>query len=185
MTMSNKVSIYYFCVFFVLFASCNRKATKAIEKPTDVATVPTNPTPPPTPKTIDDKNVYEVINIRRTPCYGNCPVYEAKLMSNGKVYYNGTRAVDMIGNYEANADAERLKDLWKNIEQVKFFDFANKYPLDEKNQIADLPSCILTINDGKQKKRIEDNYDSPANLQWIEHEIETFFLQTTWTESKN
>jgi hypothetical protein len=185
MTMSNKVSIYYFCVFFVLFASCNRKTTKAIEKPIDVATVPTNPTPPTTPKVADDKNAYITISIRRTPCYGNCPVYEAKLMSNGKAYFSGTRGANYIGNHEATVDAERLKDLWKNIEQVKFFEFANKYPTDEKNQIADLPSCYTFVNDGKQKKQIEDNYDSPANLQWIEHEIDTFFDQLNWKKVEN
>jgi Domain of unknown function (DUF6438) len=180
MTKFNPISVYFFCAFFVLTASCNRKTTKITETTTNAPVVPTTPTVPIAPKTTDDATAYVVLSISRTACYGNCPVYEAKLMSNGKAYYNGMRAVDRIGTYETVVDAERLAELWKNIAQVKYFDFAAKYPTDEKYQIADLPSCITFVNDGKQSKTINNNNEAPANLQWIEHEIDTFFEHCTW-----
>jgi hypothetical protein len=182
----NKVSIYYFCVICVLLASCNRKTAKLIENPTNppivTTPIPTNTTPK---TTDDDKNAYVMFSIERTMCYGNCPVYEAKIMSNGKAYFKGSRGIEMVGNYESKVTAEQIKDIWHNVAQVDFFKFADRYPTDINNAIPDLPNTYTFVNDGKMSKKITDNYDSPANLQWFEHELETVFLQLNWTKIDN
>lgn len=183
MTKYYRLSIYYFCAFCVLFASCNRKATKVVVAPANTSTTPTQEVPTDVPVKADPSKVYVMYHIERTPCYGNCPVFEADIYSDRNVVYKGMRGVDKIGIYNAKISPEGLRQIQENLEQVKYFEFAERYPIDEKNKIEDLPSTITSVNNGKISRKIVNNYDSPANLQWFEHQLETVIMQLDLTKA--
>jgi hypothetical protein len=50
-------------------------------------------------KEIQKNCSYEKITMKRTACYGTCPVYTATLSVNGKAKYEGIKHVERIGKY--------------------------------------------------------------------------------------
>lgn len=183
MTMKAYIPIYYFCAFCVLLASCNRKAATVATNEARPNSTEVPMSKPESPKE-EDKNAYIQMSIEKTACFGKCPVYKARVMSNGKAYFQGTMNVDMIGNYEAQATAEQLKTLMENVHKINYFNLENRYPKDENHIIADLPYTYTYVSDGKQEKKIANNYDCPSDLTWFESELQTFFIQLDWKQVK-
>ncbi|MFZ4542539.1 MAG: DUF6438 domain-containing protein [Saprospiraceae bacterium] len=181
MNVCSRNLIYFFCVFCVLAASCNRKTTQKTKG--SQAAIPEKEVIVPKPQ--KDTGVYTVLQIERTICYGNCPVYTATLRSDGKALYVGSRSVELLGTYEAEVGKEQIAEILEKAKQVDFFKFADHYPLNRNNIIADLPYTYTTFCDGMKKKKISDNYDSPENLQWFEKELDIFFNQLTWKKTKD
>lgn len=188
MTNLGRLSVYYFCVICVLTASCNRKTTKAIENTTNSIPTKINENPTTTPKneaTNNDSKAYVVFSLEKSSCYGNCPVFQAQLMSDGRAIFNGIKSVDMIGTYKATVDKQKMQALIKNLSQADYFKFADYYPLNRDHTIVDLPNTTTTYNNGKLSKKITNNNDSPANLQWFETELGNFFMQLDWKKEEN
>ena len=46
----------------------------------------------------DTKEAGPVITFQRTPCFGTCPGYSMKVYTDGRVEYEGTRAVPLMEN---------------------------------------------------------------------------------------
>lgn len=55
---------------------------------------------------------YLVIMLKRTGCYGTCPVFEAKIFSDGQAIYDGVRHVERIGLFEASVDSIWIQRVW-------------------------------------------------------------------------
>lgn len=190
MTNLGRLSVYYFCVICVLFASCTRKATKITENPTN-STNPateTNVNSTATPKNNSNENTnkaYVVFSLEKGSCYGKCPTFEAQLMSDGKAIFKGLNNVELLGTYTSKVSKDKMDALIKNLNQAEYFKFADYYPLNRNHTIPDLPNTTTSYNDGKQLKKITNNTDSPANLQWFETELENFFMQLDWKKEEN
>lgn len=190
MTNLGRLSVYYFCVICVLIASCTRKATKITENTTNSTTTTTNSNvnnsvTPKNGSTDNETKNYIVFSLEKGSCYGKCPVFEAQLMSNGTAIFKGLRNVELVGNYAATVDKSKMEELIKNLNQADYFKFADYYPTNRDYTIPDLPNTTTSFNDGKQSKKIINNNDSPANLQWFETELENFFMQLDWKKIDN
>ena len=165
------------------FWGCTKKIKNTAIK---TETLEIKPAPSIEPKTdVSNKTVYEVLSIRRSACFGKCPAYEAKVMSDGTATFKGGNNVEKIGNYSCNVDKKEVTLLVEKAKKINYFTFQNRYPADRKNEIADLPFTFTSVNDGKTEKKIANNYDCPAELIDFEREIDTFFEKLNWKESKN
>ena len=167
------------------FLNCTKKVKDATTK---TETVEVKPAPVVVPEVIvSNKNVYEVFTIRRSACFGKCPTYEAKVMSDGTATFKGGNNVDKMGNYSCNVDKKEVALLVEKAKKINYFTFQNRYPADRKNEIADLPFTFTSVNDGRTEKKIANNYDCPAELIDFEREIDAFFEKLNWkaAEVKN
>ena len=164
------------------FLSCTKKIKDTAAK---TETVEVKPVPSTESKTdVSNKTVYEVFSIRRSACFGKCPTYEAKVMSDGTATFKGGNNVEKMGNYSCNVNKKEVTLLVERAKKINYFTFQNRYPADRKNEIADLPFTFTTVNDGKTEKKIANNYDCPAELIDFEKEIDAFFEKLNWRESK-
>ena len=64
--------------------------------------------------TIDNKKVL-LVGIKRGACYGTCPVYEMKIMSDGRVSYKGIVHVSKKGDYEGMLSKTELQELTEMV----------------------------------------------------------------------
>lgn len=173
--------VYFFCVFCVFNASCNRKTPVTAGGDTQNETRYNQ-----ADKTIkSDTGAYVLLQLERTGCYGNCPVYAVLLRSNGTAQFSGSKNVDLIGTYIAVAGKTEVTAIMDKLKQIDFFKFADHYPQNKNYIIPDLPYTYITANDGNKTKKVADNYDSPENLQWFEKELDEFFKQLKWTKIKD
>ncbi|GAB3804528.1 DUF6438 domain-containing protein [Virgibacillus kimchii] len=86
--------------------------------------------------------MFTKIFISRTPCYGECPVYDVIVNSNGKVSWNGLDFVYYAGVAEFNITKSKIQKIKRLLEAFDYRSFT--YP--EPDMFAtDQPSCITKV----------------------------------------
>ena len=170
----------------IAFLNCTKKIKNTPVKPETAEVKKSLPSSVIQPQP-SNETLYEVFSIRRTACFGKCPSYEAKVMSDGTAFFTGGNNVEKMGNHTAMADKNEINTLVEKARKINYFEFQNRYPSERKNEIADLPSTLTSINDGRTTKKITNNYDCPAELVDFEKEIDAFFDKLDWkvSETKN
>ena len=111
-----------------------------------------------------------LISIKKTACFGDCPVYDFYINKDGKAYFNGKENVVKSGKHEFELSEKELQSLLSKIKQSDFSKFKDSY---DNPRITDLASTYIFC-DGKQVKiRLWQNI--PDDLTDI-HEYATEFL---------
>ncbi len=169
----------------LLFIGCNRKKTKALEETTKIEEPKIQQAEPEQPTEIIETATEEttvkvetppvvalLISLKKTPCFGKCPVFEIQLFSDGKVNYKGDRFVEKIGLYEAQITAQEALDLVEEIKKMGFFEMEKEYPKDGR-KITDLPSTITNVIDVLNRKNwtVTNNHHAPRAMNAIEKMI--------------
>ena len=122
------------------------------------------------PRTITDEDL--LIELKRTPCYGSCPVYTAKINKNGKGLFEGVENVEKIGRFSFSLSQDELMEFENAFLQVDFYQLRNIY----MEQVSDLPTTYITYNKDGRRKKIMDYYGAPTTLRTLENRIETLVL---------
>ncbi|MCK9401477.1 MAG: DUF6438 domain-containing protein [Bacteroidales bacterium] len=57
------------------------------------------------------KNIsgFQTITLKRTMCYGTCPVYDMEISANGEVNYNGEAFVEKMGHHRWSIQPDAIK----------------------------------------------------------------------------
>jgi hypothetical protein len=119
------------------------------------------------PRTITDVDL--LIELKRTPCYGSCPVYTLKIDKNGKGLFDGVENVEKIGRFIFSLSQDELVELENAFLQVDFYQLRNIYDA----QVSDLPTTYITYNKDGNRKKIMDYYGAPEELRTLENRIQT------------
>lgn len=125
---------------------------------------------------------YVMASIRKTPCYGKCPVFEAKFYSDGRAEYKGKMNVDKIGNYTSRVDKETLRSIKSKAMEVGYLDFEREYPTGEV-KISDLPTTVTHLRIGDMTKTISNKYQAPEGLKTYEKFLTDMIDRMEWTKS--
>ena len=116
---------------FTISCSSSKKATSATEKGTEVKELETTPKESTTKiddredklkKTIASYPDSLVVLLKRTPCYGKCPIYILKIYASGYATYEGKNFVEMEGNYAGKMGKESIAALLKKVDEINFFE---------------------------------------------------------------
>ncbi len=124
---------------------------------------------------------YMVISMKKTPCYGSCPVYEIEIYSNLEVKYKGERFVDKTGAYNSRISTSQLEDLKTAFNDAGFFEMEDEYV----SSVTDLPTTYVFFSDGKKSKKIKDYTGAPEALKLIESKIAELLETQKWVKSED
>ena len=130
-------------------------------------------------KTIDEKsgNSQLILKLKKTPCFGECPVFEFQLFNNQTAFYKGTIFVEKIGEFACTLSDEDFKELKNLIDSLKITQLNKEY-IDR--QILDLPSTIISL----EGKKIEyQQHLAPENLLSFTNNIELIMDNLKWEET--
>lgn len=184
-----KTWMFIFGSLLVLVSwNCKRKTMQGVAKSPEPETVaeivampdPGKPIIEPAPLVLPPGVEPELVaSIRRTPCFGTCPVYEIKLYRDGTVHYTGRNHVARIGKYRSQVDRSFMDQLHRKAQELQYFSFQDRYPA--SGMINDLPLTVTYFRMGDQFKLINDYYDSPKGLQLFEKFLDDMFAQLTYT----
>ncbi len=174
------------CFVLLSLVACTRKGTKVIQEEPTTTISEVNETPPVVEEpTVEEEEIlveappYLVAVIKKTECYGICPVFEVRLFSNGHLTYNGEKDVPMLGRYEAWEEKSFLDGIKTRAYQMGYFGLLDVYPANQKG-IEDIPKTITYLNFDEREKTIINNYASPKVLRDFEDFLETKLLQVNW-----
>ena len=117
------------------------------------------------------------ISLRRTMCYGPCPVDQVVLRSDGTATYTGTSDVARLGTYEGKFSRWQFKRLAELLESRDFFKMRGRY----LEPVPDQASVITrAVRGGKEK--VVDNYAGagPIELWGIKMAIRGVVAEIEW-----
>ena len=180
-------------LMLLLFLTTATACSKKIVEQTTPTKVETETTPVPKPVSVETKapvqtpkvtvpegtDVNLVAKIKRTPCFGKCPVFTVELYNNGTVKYNGVAFVEKKGNFVAKANSELVQQIQSKALSIKYLSFENKYPI-APVAIADLPTTTTYVRIGDVGKQISNNFDAPRELIEFENWLEQEFNKLDW-----
>ncbi len=113
-----------------------------------------------------------VMTIKRTPCYGSCPWYEASFYDDGTILYDGKKHVKHIGKFKLNANPKTIRTLTNKAQKIGFFKMEKTYPTNTNHKIQDLPTTELMVKIGRTGKTIKMQNEIPPVLMEYINEIE-------------
>lgn len=95
------------------------------------------------------------LSMKRSHCYGTCPVYELSIQPDGKVLFNGIDYTETKGEVAGSLTDKKMMQLVSEIEEAKFFSFKDSYAQDSGNcplTATDNPTVTLSVKlNGKEK----------------------------------
>lgn len=185
------IAIFVILGAVVLFIACNPKTTNKVtevanpkmDTPKKVNPTAGNATAEPagaaggdetTP--MNSKPAFVSASIRKTPCFGKCPVFSVEFSGTGKAFYKGKKNVKRIGEFEADITHIQRGMILEKAQQIGYFNMAKTYPKEDQ-MIADFPMTITNIKFGRQNKTVTNNSDAPQELI----DFENFLLEMTET----
>jgi hypothetical protein len=109
------------------------------------------------------------LRVRRTPCYGPCPVYHVQVDSKGRLRAKRLGTGPLVVGRRLSKD--ELSGLAKAFHEVGFFEMKSEYPADA----TDAPTTILELRSGGRSKRVAhdaSNRAAPRGLIELEKYVE-------------
>jgi Domain of unknown function (DUF6438) len=193
--LQTKQSLYILMLFIslVLNSACHKKLhDKASQKNSDKETTnsdkeTTELPAPDLPQNKEDIQLpgspYLMLSLVKKPCYGECPVFELKLYSDGRAYWHGENFCERIGNHEAFVPLGWRSQITERVKAIRFFSLKPKYPV-EGPELPELPETMIYFNDGKQEQSITHQYLSPKELLEFEEAVLDIVNGLLWTAGK-
>jgi (2Fe-2S) ferredoxin len=139
--------------------------------PPAVADVPVPPVAPAAPQ---EESI--VIEYRRTPCFGTCPIFNFKVYESGRALYDGKNFVDRIGTYYTNVTPEQVQKIMSVAEQIKFFQMQDVYD----GAVTDLPSVHVSLKKNAETKTVKNRYQGPKELKTLYEELDSLIKSLNW-----
>lgn len=108
-----------------------------------------------TSKTTVKQPDFSHILMKRTPCFGKCPIYSVELFKSGRLIYTGMRFVKDSGMYEKNIGAAQAQAIFDEYRKYRMDTCSERYEL----PVADLPGIYYsyTIN-GEESHIVNANF---------------------------
>lgn len=108
------------------------------------------------------KEAGPVLTFERTPCFGICPGYLMQVYTDGRVAYEGRRAVPIMGKKNLRLPAAAVADMLRQANEAHFDQFQDRYSLNT----SDLPSTIIAVRQPNgQLKTVVVEEGEPDNVR--------------------
>ena len=126
-----------------------------------------------------------LVTLRRTSCYGRCPVYSVEIYADGFIRYVGINFVQYTGEHRAVVPQEVVGNLVAYILKADYFALRDSYETykDRKGRtwiITDLPTVVTSLRVGTAKKTVRDYAFAPRRLCELEDEIDRVANTKRW-----
>jgi hypothetical protein len=111
---------------------------------------------------------YDSIYLRRDPCFGACPMFEAALYRGGRARYHGTRFVERLGDFQGEVTVQDYGRLSYLLDRLEFMSLPDSFSV----PYTDLPGATLAVSrrSGGVKFVHDYGYVGPVEL-WTLMEI--------------
>jgi len=116
------------------------------------------------------------IELSKTPCFGECPVYSVSINGKGVLTYNGQNFVKVSGEHTVNLPPEATNELFKSFFDVNFWAFEDEYT----DNISDLSTTWVSLTHEGRTKKIKDYYGAPEALKELEQKVDALVKTHVW-----
>jgi hypothetical protein len=137
---------------------------------------------PPKPNPVE----FDSVMLRRTACFGQCPVYAVEISATGQVKYTGEEFVSVKGVRHGSIPQANVEFVAAALRHVKFAEMREQYEFETGvcvSMITDLPSLSISVTKGgkTQNVSLDAGCHGPTvpteELEWLSNTID-FMAQT-------
>lgn len=119
---------------------------------------------------------YKSITLSRSPCFGDCPVYDVTLRSDGKATLKSNQYLDEIGTFEGEVNIFSYGKLCYLMDRLEFSKFQPQYEANWTDATtvtitASTKDCEITVSDYSEIGPVE-LWAIQQTIDNIRHEIE-------------
>lgn len=123
-----------------------------------------------------------VLQLKKTACYGQCPVYTFTIYEDGTCFINPKQFLTIKSFSKSSVSKTEIEDLIQQAKTIEFWKLDEVY--NNKN-VSDLPSAFITVNHKKQSKTIHSRIGSPKKLVEFIKNVEKTVISRDWKTVKN
>ena len=124
---------------------------------------------------------FESIALRRTPCFGPCPVYNIVLHREGKAELNAEDHLPKLGKFVGEVSLNTYGRLCYLIENSHFNEMDSSY----RGLWTDASTCIVTVTSGATTKSVSDYGGvGPIELWAIQELLDATKNEIEWKPAK-
>lgn len=102
-----------------------------------------------------------VFELKTSPCFGECPVFELQVYHNGVATFNGESFTDKEGMWIKRFEKSTVIDFTERFKSIEFFSLKDAY---DNPGVSDLSSTFITFRNDGAEKTINCRFDTPENL---------------------
>lgn len=117
-----------------------------------------------------------LFSYRRTPCYGNCPIFSFKVYKDGWASYEGKNKVDMLGIYTANITQRQMLKIEAIFSEAHFYAFRDEYD----DSRLDIPSMIIEYHGPMGVKKVIARTEIPHTFRKMAVDLEELADEIKW-----
>lgn len=132
-------------------------------------------TPDPKPTGVTTA-VTELVTLKRGACFGRCPIYVVKVMSDGAVAFEGERFVATVGKATGALDAAALEKLTQRLDASGFAGWKAAYT---DRRMTDMSTVELTVR-GRTVVHYLGDDTAPEGLKQLEDDVDALVGTAQW-----
>lgn len=120
------------------------------------------------------------IQLERTECFGECPVYRLMLSRDGRAAYEGMAHVERMGRYVGEIPLRTFARLVFAVQRISFMDFDEDYSV----RVTDLPSTIITVVESETgaEHRVRDyGGQAPPEFWMLAETLDAVAARIEWS----
>ena len=130
------------------------------------------------------------ITLKRTACYGTCPVYELTIDAEGNVAFEGIKHTKTLGNATGKIGGNEIDRLISEFNSAGFLDLDDNY--DQKtcpDFATDMSTVVVSLKQNGQTKTVNHNLGCstkgdhkpyPPGLRELENTIDQAARTSQW-----
>lgn len=127
--------------------------------------------------TIKNEIKNTLVALRKTPCFGNCSVFNIRIDKEGRAYYNGIKHVIIQGKREFKLTKVEFKILKEKLSKTTFSSYESSY---DNPRLMDAPSTFIKHQNKEIQLRVLKNV--PKELIEVTKYIENLLLSRKFYE---
>ena len=113
---------------------------------------------------------------KRTPCFGQCPVYEVNVYTDGHAIMEAKQHFDYSGYYQTGFTEDQMAQIVKLGRDLGFFKMDHVFDA----PVTDLPSTTTIIQAADEVNWTYNRMNAPDELRKLETELETLIKDLQW-----
>ncbi len=130
------------------------------------------------------------ISLKRTICFGECPIYQVTIDATGKVRYEGKDYVKTVGQAETSISNEQLLTLINAFVASNYWEYQSLYEYggtECDGIMSDMPNANTSMTMNSQTKSVQHylgckGFAGEAELKALEDLIDTTVNVNQWIE---
>ncbi|MCP3933630.1 MAG: hypothetical protein GY705_31570 [Bacteroidetes bacterium] len=124
----------------------------------------------------DYENQTKRIEIKKGPCFGQCPVYNLSIYDNRVAVFTGERFTDKMGVHVKQLTQKDYEKLLSAFNKTNVWQFQDAY----KSEVPDFPTVTITFYDKERSKTVIGKENRPEAVLELEEMLDEIANSNDW-----